>query len=191
MTEMVLENNQVQELRARKLSIREVMKNEKGLTLIELLAVIVIIAIIAAIAIPSIGSIMEKTRLNAHRSNAHMVIDAARLYVTNEGLTLSSTTTALYVSLKDLHDKGYLQTIPKDPSHKPENYDDGAATTATAGAGSFVKITKESVTSGGTTSTGPNYLYEVTLQATTGGKATPYMSSVKEADIEATTSVEE
>ena len=38
------------------------LKNEKGLTLVELLAVIVILGIIAAIAIPSIGNIVENTR---------------------------------------------------------------------------------------------------------------------------------
>ena len=35
------------------------LNNEKGLTLVELLAVIVILGIIAAIAIPSIGNIIQ------------------------------------------------------------------------------------------------------------------------------------
>ncbi|MFK7696061.1 prepilin-type N-terminal cleavage/methylation domain-containing protein [Paenibacillus sp. HJGM_3] len=174
MTEMVLENNQIQGLRARKLSIREVMKNEKGLTLIELLAVIVIIAIIAAIAIPSIGSIMEKTRLNAHRSNAHMVIDAARLYVTSEGKTLTAATTSLTLSLTDLHSKGYLEVIPKDPSNKPENYAAGAAGGTD---GSFVTVAKD----------GENYKYTITLK----GATTTYMTAIDEANIEKSDSVVE
>lgn len=144
MTEMVLENNQVQELRARKLSIREVMKNEKGLTLIELLAVIVIIAIIAAIAIPSIGSIMEKTKANAHRSNAHMMIDAARLYVTGEGVSVP-TSGPVTINMNALNKKGYLQVIPQDPSNKGTTYMKGADPDATTGVsaadGSKVVIT--------------------------------------------------
>ena len=41
------------------------LNNEKGLTLVELLAVIVILGIIAAIAIPSIGNIIQNTREKA------------------------------------------------------------------------------------------------------------------------------
>ncbi len=37
------------------------LNNEKGLTLVELLAVIVILGIIAAIAVPSIGGIIENS----------------------------------------------------------------------------------------------------------------------------------
>ena len=40
-----------------KRKMKALLKNEKGLTLIELLAVIVILGIIAAIAVPSIGGI--------------------------------------------------------------------------------------------------------------------------------------
>ena len=39
------------------------LNNEKGLTLVELLAVIVILGIIAAIAIPSIGNIIENSEV--------------------------------------------------------------------------------------------------------------------------------
>ena len=39
------------------------MKNEKGFTLIELLAVIVVIVIISLIAIPTIGNIIEGSRI--------------------------------------------------------------------------------------------------------------------------------
>ncbi|RIV13331.1 prepilin-type N-terminal cleavage/methylation domain-containing protein, partial [Priestia flexa] len=45
--------------------MKKFLKNEKGLTLIELLAVIVILGIIAAIAIPSIGGIIQKSREDA------------------------------------------------------------------------------------------------------------------------------
>ena len=56
------------------------MKNEKGLTLIELLAVIVILAIIAAIAIPSIGNIIENSKYNAVKADALNVLNAGNLY---------------------------------------------------------------------------------------------------------------
>lgn len=62
------------------------MKNEKGLTLIELLAVIVILGIIAAIAIPAIGNIIQKSKVDAVKSEAIQVLNAAKLYVSSNGI---------------------------------------------------------------------------------------------------------
>lgn len=59
--------------------IKKRIKNEKGLTLIELLAVIVILAIIAAIAIPAIGNIINNSRDKAIVSEAINIISGAKL----------------------------------------------------------------------------------------------------------------
>ena len=50
------------------------LKNEKGLTLVELLAVIVILGIIAAIAVPSIGGIIQDSRVKAVKADAQNVL---------------------------------------------------------------------------------------------------------------------
>lgn len=55
------------------------IKNEKGLTLIELLAVIVILAIIAVIAIPAIGNIINSSRDKAQVSDALNIIAGGKL----------------------------------------------------------------------------------------------------------------
>ncbi|XKE96059.1 prepilin-type N-terminal cleavage/methylation domain-containing protein [Metaplanococcus flavidus] len=60
--------------------LKKKLGNEKGMTLIELLAVIVILAIIAAIAIPAIGNIIENSRVGAIKSDALNVIAASNLY---------------------------------------------------------------------------------------------------------------
>lgn len=56
------------------------LRNEKGLTLIELLAVIVILGIIAAIAIPMIGNVVSESREKAAVNEALNIISAAKQY---------------------------------------------------------------------------------------------------------------
>ena len=85
------------------------MKNEKGLTLIELLAVIVILAIVAAIAIPAIGGIIENSKYNAVKADALNVINAAQLYY------LDDTNGKTDVTVKKLVDEKYMDNSGKIP----------------------------------------------------------------------------
>ena len=89
--------------------VKKHIKNEKGLTLIELLAVIVILGIIAAIAIPSIGSIIQKSKEDAVKADAITVLNAAKNYVAANGIpasgdTIDQTELASYVSGVKLSD---------------------------------------------------------------------------------------
>lgn len=78
------------------------LNNEKGLTLIELLAVIVILAIIAAIAVPAIGNIIENSRYNAVKADAINILNASNLYfVDNPGDQL--------ITIGELETEGYLE----------------------------------------------------------------------------------
>ncbi|WP_213422842.1 prepilin-type N-terminal cleavage/methylation domain-containing protein [Bhargavaea massiliensis] len=61
--------------------VKNKLKEEKGLTLIELLAVIVILGIIAAIAIPAIGNVIENSRYNAVKGDALNILSAANIYI--------------------------------------------------------------------------------------------------------------
>lgn len=93
--------------------IQNKLKDQKGLTLIELLAVIVILAIIAAIAIPAIGNIIENSRYSAVKSDAVNVMGAANIYFTENAEETNA-------SIKDLMDGGYLEdsgTIPSGDSN--------------------------------------------------------------------------
>ncbi|MGP4071707.1 prepilin-type N-terminal cleavage/methylation domain-containing protein [Piscibacillus sp. B03] len=66
---------------------RQLLKKEKGVTLVELLAVIIILGIIALIAVPAIAGVIEDSKYNSLKSSAINAIEAAELYkVTNDEL---------------------------------------------------------------------------------------------------------
>jgi len=60
--------------------MKMMIKNKKGITLVELLAVIVILAIITAIAVPLIGNLITSTRQSAAAADGNTVYTSLRLY---------------------------------------------------------------------------------------------------------------
>ena len=56
------------------------LKNNKGVTLVELLIVIVILGIIAAIAVPAVGSIVENAEKDAFLADATVIRNATNTY---------------------------------------------------------------------------------------------------------------
>lgn len=84
--------------------LKKRLKNEKGLTLVELLAVIVILAIVAMIAIPAIGNIIDNSRYKAAKADAIMILEGANIYFTDNPSKQS-------VTIKELNNTGYIENL--------------------------------------------------------------------------------
>jgi len=82
------------------------LNNEKGLTLVELLAVIVILGIIAAIAVPSIGNIIANSKYSAVKADALNVLNAANMYFVENP-------DAIDVEVSLLKSEGFLENSGK------------------------------------------------------------------------------
>lgn len=80
----------------------QVIKNKKGVTLVELLAVVVILGIIAAIAVPTIGGLISRQRQRAAEATYDTIVEASKLYaqdVTGR-FTLEALETNDFIDLK-------------------------------------------------------------------------------------------
>jgi len=97
--------------------LKKHIKNEKGLTLIELLAVIVILGIIAAIAIPSIANIIKNSRFDAVKADAVQILNGAQTYVSSNDYTTGTLTEEQldqYVENVTTFDDGYDVIVGTD-----------------------------------------------------------------------------
>jgi len=98
----------------RKMTIKRLISrwNDKGLTLVELLAVIVIIGIIAAIAVPSVIKVIHDMRDKSFVANAWNMKEAADFYI--KEATTSGNGANERITYKELVDNGYMSKF-NDP----------------------------------------------------------------------------
>lgn len=93
----------------------KLLKNQKGMTLVELLAVLVILGIIAAIAIPMIGNMIENSQTKAAANEALNIIAGAKLADSNgvKGTTEGNVTTFSKSDLVEYVDEDNFTSVTK------------------------------------------------------------------------------
>ncbi|WP_114569919.1 prepilin-type N-terminal cleavage/methylation domain-containing protein [Exiguobacterium flavidum] len=128
------------------------MRDERGLTLVELLVVVVILGIIAAISVIAVGNLIENSRKDAQVANAKQLVNAAKLYVSSESVTPSASGVSLYYVGDTASTGGNVLTNYIDEMKDPMNND-------APYADAYVTVTK----------TGNKYGYAVTMKSTKSG----------------------
>ena len=85
--------------------------NNKGFTLVELLAVLVILIAIMSIAIPSISSSLERSKSKQDTAKQKILVSAAELYVTdhkNNIINNMGSNNCCKIIIEDLKKSGYV-----------------------------------------------------------------------------------
>ncbi|MDQ6599826.1 type II secretion system protein [Bacillus salipaludis] len=95
--------------------LRNKLKEQQGMTLIELLAVIVILGIIAAIAVPSILGLIDNTKKDAHVANAQQMINSAKMAISSD---VNLQTGTKYLPLGYLEGQNFIEHIDDPDSTK-------------------------------------------------------------------------
>ena len=90
------------------------LKDERGLTLVELLVVVVILGIIAAIAVVAIGGIIENSKKDAMVADAKQMVSAAKLYTASNPVSEEKTMKFTAASTGDVDGTQYVDNL-KDP----------------------------------------------------------------------------
>ncbi len=109
-------------------------KNQKGLTLIELLAVIVILGVIAAIAVPSIGGVIGDSKTKADAQTVLLIQDSALKWA------VQTTATAGAKTVSDLVDAGYLASVPVSQVDTTKSYQGFTVEISTTGVYSITGV---------------------------------------------------
>lgn len=124
-------------------NLKQKLRDQRGVTLIEMLAVVVILAILAAVGVPIVLAQIQKARVNTDRSNEQLIADALQraeydyqsnstnqgsLYISATGaingntaqISNGSNTTAVYSYLLNGsfsgNGTGYITSIPNPQS---------------------------------------------------------------------------
>jgi len=91
--------------------------NNKGFTLVELIAVLVILISVMMVTIPAVNSSLEKNKDKQLESTKKLLENASEFYVTNNKDRIDFDNTSCYIDINDLV---YEQYVDKDAIKKPD-----------------------------------------------------------------------
>jgi len=98
--------------------VRQVVRNKRGFTLIEILVVVAIIGILAAIAVPNVTRALQTAKNNADAANIASLQNAVEMYYIDKG-TWPEVGTRFQTVLVN---EGYLKKPVSPPQGLPGSY---------------------------------------------------------------------
>ena len=106
------------------------MKNQKGVTLIELMVVVLIIGILAVAVVPQIMGRADDAKVAAAKSDVATIMQQLKLYKldngfypsTDQGLQALKVRPTTNPSPANWKQSGYLERLPNDPWGRPYQY---------------------------------------------------------------------
>lgn len=131
--------------------------NQKGFTLIEILAVVTILGLLATIAIPTVTRYINKARGTSIDLMLKSTYEATENYMMKYNIIVTGTET---IKVKDLVQMGFLEPLVDSAGSSKKNCEDND--------GSVVVVTRDADTVGGLA----NYTYKVTLVCPLSGTKT-------------------
>lgn len=144
------------------------LKDERGLTLVELLVVVVILGIIAAIAVVAIGGIIENSKKDAMVADARQMVSAAKLYTASN--PVSSATTMKFAGTTGTVDGTQYVDNLKDPfSSANASYTSANVTITPTSDGKYTYAVNLAGTKFTLAASGENAIKKDTLTATSTG----------------------
>ena len=97
--------------------------DNKGFTLVELLAVLVILIAISSIAIPTISSSLDRNKKKQNDAKAKLVVSAAELYITDKKNNVNFDADHCFVMVSDLVREDYFDEDEDIPGDTCVKYD--------------------------------------------------------------------
>lgn len=88
--------------------------NNKGFTLVEVLAVLVILSVIMSIAIPIVTSSLDIRKGKNSDQVKEKIKVMAELYLSNNNMIINNTNSDCYIDINDLVSKGYIKKNDAD-----------------------------------------------------------------------------
>ena len=88
------------------------MKNNKGFTLIEILAVIVLLGMLMSIALVSLSKYVEKSKLNTYLTIAKEYMEIASIEIAKQELVVRDTNTVYYIHINNLEAEDDISKSP-------------------------------------------------------------------------------